>query len=380
MRRWLLYYCAVLLFPAVRCALSIAAPASGPSPPFWSTSPVAAAISSESDVVPIQLAGGSPSQQILQCSAQQECAECAPAGDCGACGNDCSLPAVCDDCPNYGFMAFLSYDSFRGVADQSWQNNGVVTGFNFGSRLGVLSDLTGIGFQIGGSIGVYDWSGTDYRLQNQNLAETQGFFTFGLFRRATDTSKWNIGVVQDYMYNNNFGVLGQNPMLSQMRGQLGYCTSASNEFGVWGAWRVLSSGTIVQGNAPVRYAAVQQLNAYWHHKWTPGGGDTWFWVGRPEQSRLTRDGSLGEFIAGASGNVPLNDRVALFALAEYMHPSARPGPQGSEEEQWNFTIGLAFYPKPNARSRTVAGRCWMPLMPVANNGLFLVDTSGLGPI
>ena len=40
-----------------------------------------------------------------------------------------------------------------------------------------------------------------------------------------------------------------------------------------------------------------------------------------------------------------------------------------------FTIGLAFYPQRNARSSTVAGQCWMPLLPVANNGYFLVNTN-----
>ena len=89
--------------------------------------------------------------------------------DLSSCGNgsceDCAptLPAMCDDCPNYVFNGFVSYDSFKGVADGGWQNNGVVAGFNLGTRLGVLSDMTGIGFQIGISVGVFDWSGTDYR-------------------------------------------------------------------------------------------------------------------------------------------------------------------------------------------------------------------------
>jgi hypothetical protein len=56
-----------------------------------------------------------------------------------------------------------------------------------------------------------------------------------------------------------------------------------------------------------------------------------------------------------------------------MHPSARPGDPGATEEAWNFTIGISFYPQSNARSETVAGNCWMPQLPVANNGTFLVD-------
>ncbi|HEY1600118.1 MAG TPA: DUF6666 family protein [Pirellulales bacterium] len=290
-------------------------------------------------------------------------------------GRSCDLPAGCDDCPNHVLMAFVSYDSFKGISDGGWQNNGIVTGFNFGTRLGELSELTGIGFQIGASVGVFNWSGTDYRLDDQNLAQTQGFFTFGLFRRATDTSRWTAAIVSDTMYNNNYGIFAQNPMLMQMRGQLGYCISPWNEIGIWGTWRSFGQTLLVPTVGPTTWQAVQQLNVYLHHKWQAGGPDTWFWIGRPEQSRLTRDGSLGDYLAGASATAPLNDRVSLFALATYMHPSAAPGALGSIEDAWNFTIGLAFFPKPNARSSTVAGRCWMPLMPVANNGYFLVDTN-----
>ncbi len=292
------------------------------------------------------------------------------------------LPAACDDCPHYVLNGFVSYDSFKGVADNGWQNNGIVTGFNLGSRLGVLSDLTGIGFQIGASVGVFDFSGADNRLLNQDSAQTQGFFTFGLFRRALEGSRWTGAIVEDTMYNNNFGVFSQSPMLIQMRGQIGYCTSAWNEFGIWGTMRGFGQTLFVPDIGPVRWQPVQQLNVYWHHKWIAGGPDTWFWVGRPEQSRLTRDGSLGDYLLGASATAPLSDRISLFVLATYMHPSAAPGPAAAIDEAWNFSIGLAFYPKPNARSTTVAGRCWAPLLPVANNGYFLTDTSlsNFGPI
>ena len=68
-------------------------------------------------------------------------------------------------------------------------------------------------------------------------------------------------------------------------------------------------------------------------------------------------------------------RLVLFALVTYRHPSSRPGPAGALEEAWNFTIGVAWYFGRTAQSPTVAGQCWMPLMPVANNGYFLVDAS-----
>jgi hypothetical protein len=331
---------------------------------------------------PARLASGATTQEqrtsdtlLASRSTEQYVGPPSCADDAGHCQDQCQLPAICDDCPNYGLVGLLSYDSFRGVQDGAWQNNGVVAGFNFGTRMGVLSELTGIGFQIGATVGAFNWSGTDYRPFNQDSAQTQGFFTYGLFRRANESSNWTAAVVQDTMYNNNFGQFGQNPTMSQMRGWLGYCTDAWNEFGIWGACRGWGQTIVIPGVGPTTWQPVQQLNVFWHHKWQAGGPDTWFWIGRPEQSRLTRDGSLGDWLASASATAPLGNRIALFALATYMHPSAGPGSVGAVEEAWNFTIGLAFYPRPNARSSTVAGRCWMPFMPVANNGYFLVDTN-----
>lgn len=52
-----------------------------------------------------------------------------------------------------------------------------------------------------------------------------------------------------------------------------------------------------------------------------------------------------------------------------------PGLIGSREDAWDFVVGLAFYPRYNTRSQTIAGQPWMPAVPVANNGTFLVDTN-----
>lgn len=285
------------------------------------------------------------------------------------------LRASCDVCPNRGIVAFVSYDSWRGIQDSSWQNNGIVTGANYGTRLGRFSDWTNIGFQVGGSIGVFDWSGTDYRMFHQNDSEPQGYFTYGLFRKQNETSNWSMAVVQDWMVNAHFGVFGQSPTLSQLRGQLGYATSARNEFGVWGAWRVISANRDIPGVGLTSWRPVNQLSAYWHYKFAPGGADTLVWLGVPEHQRLDGNGSLGDYFVGALATAPLNDAVSLYSLVSYMHASAAPGPAAADENAWNFTIGLALYPARNARSTTVAGQCWMPQLPVANNGYFLVDTN-----
>lgn len=283
--------------------------------------------------------------------------------------------AACDESPSRSVVAMVGYDSWREISDGSWQNNGLHVGLNYGTKLGEFSDLTGIGFQIGGSVGVFDWAGTDYRLTDNNTAETQGFLTYGFFRKPHDNSPWSAAVVQDWMFNDNFGIFAQNPTLSQIRWQGGYAINAWNEIGLWGANRVLGDTRIVAGTGATSWRAVDQLNPFWHHKWGAGGADTVIWVGVADAHRLAGNGSLGDYIAGALANVPLNDRFGLYTLVTYMHPSSRPGPAGSNEDAWNFTIGVRFYPSRNARSSTVAGRCWLPWLPIANNGLFMVDTN-----
>ncbi len=291
---------------------------------------------------------------------------------------DASLEGVepiSDELQSYGTQIFVDYDAFRGIADGGWENNGIRTGFNFATRLGQFSELTGIGLQVGASVGVYDWGGTDYRLQNQNLPETQGFFTYGLYRKPTEGSHITGGLVQDWSYNRTYGVFGQSPTLSQLRGQLGYAVSASNEFGVWGTAHVLSSTLNVPTFGPTKWQSVNQLSAYWHHKWHAGGPDTWISVGQPSYDRLAGGGSLGDYLVTATAACPLSDVVSVFSSVTYLHQSGAPGGESSNDEAWNFTVGISIYPGRNARSNTVAGQRWMPLLPVANNGSFLVDTN-----
>ena len=285
------------------------------------------------------------------------------------------VPPVSDPLNNQGIILSVDYDAFRGIPDGGWENNGIRVGFNFASKMGSFSEMTGIGMQIGASAGVYEWGGTDYRMQNQEMVETQGFLTYGFYRRPTECCRLTGGVVQDWMFNDNFGVFGKCPTLSQLRGQMGYAVSASNEFGVWGTAHVVSSTLNVDYFGPTKWQSVNHLSGYWHHKWYACGPDTWVSVGVPSYDRLAGGGSLGDYLVTASSMCPLSDAVGIFSSVTYLHQSGRLGGTNAADEAWNFTVGLALYPYRNARSTTVAGQRWMPLMPVANNGSFLVDTS-----
>jgi hypothetical protein len=289
-------------------------------------------------------------------------------------GNVCPS---CTTCPNRGYYGFFGYDSWRGIQDGSWGNNGLHAGVNFGTRLGPVSDWTGVGFQLGSSVGVYNFNGTDYHMSRNDQATMQGFVTYGFFRKANEDSPWSAGVVQDWMLTSNYGIFAENPTMAQWRGQVGYAFGPLNELGLWGTWRGQGDSRNVPFFGPTTWRPVQQLSVYWHYKWGLGGPDSWISFGVPEHDRLTGNGSLGDYVVSAITNCPLSDRVMLYAQVTYLHPSSSPGPAGATEDAWAFLIGLSFFPGRNARTETVAGQCWMPLMPVANNGYFLGDTSQL---
>ncbi len=78
--------------------------------------------------------------------------------------------------------------------------------------------------------------------------------------------------------------------------------------------------------------------------------------------------------------IPISDNLSGYANVMYMKPSAHEGvsptfASAAAQEFWNVGVGLGWYPGHAARSQTVAGRQWMPYMPVANNSSFLVDST-----
>ncbi len=320
--------------------------------------------------------GYGPQPGCEQCGGQCNCGQC----DCNPyCSDGCErpwYPAIADHCPRFGVYTFAGASSWRGVSDGTGpNNNGFFSGLNVGLPFRNL-DQYGIGVQGGLSSGFYDLMGRPTNGADEaNRVQQQHFVTYGLFRRADCDRPISVGVVHDWMINDNFGANSNEPTLSQFRAQVAYATSACNEFGVWATWHDRGATQGAGTNIPRTFRSVNQTNFFWHRKWCYGGADSWVWLGFPNRTRLDRvlGGTLGEIIAGGMMNVPINDRVSLFTNINYMKPSARGGVPGSREDTFDFGVGLAFYPGCTARSRTVAGRSWMPLMPVANNGNFMVD-------
>lgn len=297
---------------------------------------------------------------------------------CDACGG-CALPAISECCPLLNIIGFGGVDAFRGLPDGTRLGNfGLVTGVNAGAPLPVLSRY-GIGGQIGVSYGAYDLQGRDFAEQRTSLQE-QVFITSGLFRRADAGVPLNLGVVYDAMVNDNFGSFSTEPYLGQWRGMIGYCLSARNEIGWWGAFADRRDTQAIPGG-PGTFRTVTQNNLFWHHNFL-SGADSWLWVGIPERNRLkletdpaVPEGSLYEWNLGGLVNVPLSARTAVYGNFAYFCPSSPAAFEAVIEEAWQVGLGLTFQPWASSRNSTVAGRAWSPLMPVANNGTMAVDTN-----
>ncbi len=282
-------------------------------------------------------------------------------------------PAQCRDCRTNGMVLFHNYSSWRGISEGTGSNNnGLSYGINYGTKLGAFSDITGIGFQIGGSYGLYDLNGRSSGFRDKEIQQ-QGFLTVGFFRPSDRYTNFSFGVVYDAMWNTNFGQYAVSPYLSQVRAQIGYALNPQHEIGFWAAIRT-NTATAEAAGQQLAYRGVDQFTLYYHHRFVFGAdGVTWF--GLPDHTKLGGSGSLGEYTFGGTLTAPLSPRFAAYTSMQYMAPSSRSGAAGAIEETFFISLGLSFYPWANSRAANVAGDCWMPYMPVATDGTFLVDTN-----
>ncbi|MBN1394937.1 MAG: hypothetical protein JW959_07935 [Pirellulales bacterium] len=308
---------------------------------------------------------------------------CDPVG-CGEdpnCGyGDCCSPYLgCDCCPSRGVVGFFGMDAFKGISDNTFNSNfGAVAGLNAALPVFGLADY-GIGWQLGMSYGVYDWTGGS--VINPRESQQQMFVTTGFYRKAAGDQRLSFGIVYDWMFNDHWGIYGVNPTMGQWRGQFEWAVSGSNAFGVYGCFDdrySIQSLTIGEARVSLRNQSLMQVNMFWHHKFA-SGADSWLWIGAPEDIRLYGNGSLGNLIFGANVQAPISDRLALYGNAQYMHPSATASMTAAMEEGWNIGAGIVWYFGGHARSDKINGKCWLPYMPVANNSTFLVDQAAVVP-
>jgi hypothetical protein len=259
-------------------------------------------------------------------------------------------------------------DAYKSIGDSATalpaaltNSFGAVGGFNTGLALGDSR----VRAQVGASYGVYDWKGRTGALKNSSL-EQQTYVTFGFYKRSDvccgDRISW--GVVYDQFFGHQWGWAANEVYLSQMRGIFGYALNECNEVGVWGAFHTHNdTATLLAPATPIR--TMNQANAYWKHNWAFGGNSTMYMGGFDQAD-------VASWQFGMLNTAPLSDSVSLYGNFTYVVPGSATGLVGAAEEQWNASVGLVYYMGGKAVNRTVSGNQGLALLPVANNGSFLI--------
>lgn len=278
--------------------------------------------------------------------------------------SECAKP-----CPSirFGGDAAIALDFFRSLPDGSWAgNSGAFASLNL--ALGTSKEHYGFGGQLGGSYGLYDWDGRGSNItENTKAFQQQAFITGGLFRMAPDCSGFNAGLVYDLMFNKKFGVFALDPLIGQLRGQLGYLIQGGNEVGLWSTVDTQTSHKETS-QIPVRFRAICQANLFWSH-YFKNNAQTMVWVGTPYRRGLMyTSGRAGNYIVGASFRAPLTSTLSIVGHGAYMGSHGNPAILKSRNYAANICFGLN-YSFGNCKTEQ------RPYLPLADNSNFLVDTN-----
>ena len=195
--------------------------------------------------------------------------------------------------------------------------------------------------------------GTDHR--------TQTFITAGIFERVSP--KFNWGLAYDALFEHYYDDF----RLGQVRGQVGFGVTASNEIGTWFT-RSVQGDSGLMGSTGVRLDPVNQANVYHRHTWA-NFAQTTAWVGManghqnvvwvfPDNSR-----DRHVLVYGAQLFMPLSDRFAVTGSANLVQPA--------DTGTVDAYLGISFFP---GRSALRASRgVYTPLASIANNPEMAVD-------
>jgi hypothetical protein len=276
------------------------------------------------------------------------------------CDSNC-MGGICDNTE-----LFVGGDSYASLGDfplGGFGNSfGMVGGFNSAAGLGD-SQIRG---QFGATYGGYDFSGRGFGAEAQSLEE-QIYVTGGVSKRSDvacgDYVSW--GIVYDALFTDNWGANALELTLGQYRGIVGYALNDCNEVGVWAALNAQTDGEVITGRGAVNLKAMNQGNIYWRRSYETGA-TTMLYFGAMD------DAAVGDWVVGLNGRAPLNDRVALYGNFNYVTPGVGAGILGDQLDQWNVSFGLVFNWGCKAKSPNISGAQGLPLLPVANNGSFLI--------
>ncbi|MGZ3732174.1 MAG: DUF6666 family protein [Parachlamydiaceae bacterium] len=279
------------------------------------------------------------------------------------------------DTTEIGVTVFAGAENFRGIPDGNTNDNfGIHTGIEIASPVPYLNRYE-MGFQLGASYGVYDFAGHRQTYKCSRNAQTQEFITMGLFLRPLSSLPLSMGIVYDWMFNQNYGLYVQNITIEQLRGQIAYLFTPNDQIGAWATYdtsRGIKCQRIKELGFQITYRAIAQVNIFWR-RFYGNGIESTVWLGTPLRNRLNREHSSlpGKYIIGLQLHVPFFENWALTGRACYMQPGTRSGHLGAREYVSNITINLNYFFGGNPT--TTENCAWLPYLSMANNTNFFVD-------
>lgn len=278
-----------------------------------------------------------------------------------ACCDNC-LPCYDDCCGREGFFdnvsLFSALDAFKGPLDLNGLNG------NFGARTGLMGAFPvlprfGIGVQGGSSAAYYDLNGT---LFTGSSARFQNFTNVAVFQRsANNRFSWGFGY--DWLFDHYYS----NLQFGQYRMKGGMMIGGRNEIGVWAAVSARHDSVVLTGPAPGfipslnTFKPMDQGSLYWQHWWR-GTASTQLWAGVADKP--------GIFVVGGTAFVPMGAYTALTGSFNFITPDLVIGQPRRQNEVWNVSLGLAFYP--TGRADRAATNRFRPLFSMPDNGTFAV--------
>ncbi len=278
-------------------------------------------------------------------------------GTCHHCGGPTATGGACGaSCGGSwwdNLSVFAGIQGYKGPLDQGTNGNfGFQEGFNWG---GPFFRFLGIGYQVGLRATQSDLSG--YRAGNlvSDDSRNQVFLTTGLFRRPRFPGGIQFGLVWDWLHD-DFLV---DTEVSQLRGEIGWLWHPRQEVGFWFA-ADLDTDTQILPNSQTLTVQPIDLYAFYYRVMMPRNFQGRFWGGFTGQS----DG-----LVGGDLHLPLTSSWALATGFNYLSPNEADGAAGTAAEAWSISLQVVWYPSCSARGQGWLG--FRPLLPVADNGLFI---------
>jgi hypothetical protein len=228
-------------------------------------------------------------------------------------------------------------------------------GIRFSANWGFpLVERLNLGAQVGAGVNLSDNAVHVLDQIQGTTRRTQTFATFGVFQRF---NRANWGLAYDHLVEHYFDDFN----MGQLRGQVGYNVTASNEIGTWFT-KGAQGASGHMGATAVRLDPISQINAYTRHTWA-NMAQTAVWVGVasghqdvvwvfPDNSRDSH-----VLVYGAELRMPLSDKFAITGAANLLTPAST----GTVDA----FLGVAFYPGHGAMRS--ARNTYSPFADVANN-------------